>query len=329
MVSWIYAVECKDSASTYDFMEKQFVRISIGPVIEGLNEDKLTDEGTFAYYGDHKEKSLDALIKSMNKVSESSLNNYVIEEYEPKNPNLDIRDFVYYAGEVKNACDFKLTVVKKDGSIIWDMFYFIKDEHSKVVDIASTNKGDMVLYSNSQFITLTYTINIDNKRIYIEYTLPYQLSFIGLSSGWVKEYDLKSAKIISTNIVRVEFDDGRIEYCLVRDKSKKIPTKSLFGDVNPRIEALLWSNNVGDDFGKLNKENCRFFVDKFLFKQNKEPGVKQLKKKFPNDIFFDYVKEDIAKDNNTSKRDEGYSLFLKLYNNFVDYVANIMIRRQV
>ncbi|MBQ7257065.1 MAG: hypothetical protein IJS60_05165 [Abditibacteriota bacterium] len=265
-----FAIDMKDATSTHDYKDKQFTIVNKCPSFF---------KSTVDYY-DYSDKSINSFIKTLDIISESSLNEYKVINYSINNLLLDIKPYVKYAIKIDNPLEYNITIVKNE-DIIWDMFYKKTNKHFGVLDIVSTNNGCILLYTDSQSLFINYITKIYEKRICIEYRLPYDLSFIGISSGIKRDYNLKLANIISSNIIRCEFNDGRVEYWLIRDRSRKIPSKSLFGDVSPILNQLIWSNYIGKGSG-----NEPVVPPELIFKQDTEPTIEQLKEKFPDDTFF-------------------------------------------
>lgn len=268
----VYAIDMIDRTKTFDYINKQIIYVS---------KIKSLDSNNNAFYVDYRNKlSLDQLMEYTKIENETNINEYSIYTYKINSPQLDIKHFLYFE-PINNgkSNEYLITKVIKDDNIIWDRFYRNDAKDFKIFDIKSIDDMDLILYTDSWTLYLNYVYN-KNKKIYVEYALPHTLQS-GKISGTKKTYSLKNAKIISTNIIKMEFEDGREEYWIIKKMSKKIKTKSNLEEIYPIYDIVLWSNNIGKDCIRLDSYKKENYLD-----QDTEPTIEQLKEKFPNDTFF-------------------------------------------
>ena len=145
-----------------------------------------------------------------------------------------------------------------------------------IYDIKANDNNIMILNSNTALVFIDFIYpQTNNKDIIVEYKLPI---FIPQTSNIFK---IKSAKIITPNIVRVEYDYGRIELWKVissnKDYEKNKPllnSKKDYSDITRK--RLIWSNNIV--FGKTDYYSIIKSWD-YIDSPN-EPILKELQERF-------------------------------------------------
>ena len=172
--------------------------------------------------------------------------NYKVDEkfLIQENKNTSIYDVPLYETE-KNGMLKLLLLTDERGKIIWDTTYETKPTlgiPKKLLDVVKINDNKYMLIYIAQVVFYITYINLDYNIPIIE---SYQLLF-PVAGGFGVDLPY-STKILTDNIIRLEYNDGSIEHWKVRmspkdyEENQKI-TKYNSGNFRKQ---LIWWNGVG------------------------------------------------------------------------------------